>query len=211
MNKLKDSNGYYRAASQLNAMIENEAQRLPSQSNLDFANQTGLEKGSQAARDVFFTTSVLGMTSISHVIEDQALAMGSSIRFYSSFQKFSRVRPQEERYRQLLAAQIPVYLFGMKDDPLWVDPNLHLIALPGLDDALTPSLTNNWFVVLDNPNFVSMALVSHELPRVERPAMSPDKLVYRSFEGFWTYNKEVISHVVSILDEFIKGYTSINA
>ena len=144
------------------------------------------------------------MNAISHVIEDQAVTMGQAVRFYASFQKFSRVQPQQARYRQLLAAHIPVYLFGIADAPLWADPYLKPVTLVSPTQPDQPSLTHNWFVVLNNPQFVSMALVSRELPNTTKPLHAPDKLLYRNFEGFWTYDKAVISQVVDILDDYIK-------
>ena len=144
------------------------------------------------------------MNAISHVIEDQAVTMGQAVRFYASFQKFSRVQPQQARYRQLLAAHIPVYLFGIADAPLWADPYLKPVTLASPTQPDQPSLTHNWFVVLNNPQFVSMALVSRELPNTTKPLHAPDKLLYRNFEGFWTYDKAVIGQVVEIFGRLYK-------
>jgi|GEM_PF-2402104 len=156
--------------------------------------------------NVFFTSSVLGMQAVSHVIEDQALTIGGSHKIYSGFQKFSRVKHQQERYQQILKNQNPIYLFGVPDAELWQDPFLKPVPLPYSNDFSKPNLNQNWFVILHNPKFVSMALVSRELPNPNRPANAADKLVYRRFEGFWTYDLNIIGQVVGILDDYLKTY-----
>jgi DICT domain-containing protein len=152
--------------------------------------------------DVFFTSSVLGMQAVSHVIEDQAISMGKFRRFYSGFQRFSKVRPQRERYEKVLKAGCPVYIFGLPDVELWQHPSLYPTALTPAS-AGKISLSQHWFVVLHNPDFVSMALVTRELPNPRRFSSASDKLVYRHFEGFWTYDQLVIGKVVEILDDYL--------
>jgi DICT domain-containing protein len=199
LEKSKQTNS---TAIRLDALISNEAQRRTNQGYQEFTEANVIAK--LKGRNAFFTTSVLGMNSISHVIEAQALDVSKPVRFYAAFQKFSRLSSQEKRYRKLLAAHIPVYLFGMADVPLWSDPNLHPVVLSRPQDY-QPSLIHNWFVVLYNPQFVSMALVTRELPTVSRPLNAPDKLVYRNFEGFWTYDKELVQEIITILDEYINN------
>lgn len=191
------------AAERLDKIIEVAGKGFTQVGYGNFENQDELTKIQKA--NVFFTTSVLGMKAISHVIEDQAISLGKPFRFYSAFQKLSRIRGQEDRYRKILATNNPVYAFGVPDTKLWSDPNLIEVALnPASNDR--PSLARNWFVVLHNPQFVSMALVSRELPNPNRPTGAPDKLVYRNFEGFWTYDKEVISQVVEVLESYIQQH-----
>jgi DICT domain-containing protein len=156
--------------------------------------------------NVFFTSSVLGMQAVSHVIEDQALTIGGSHKLYSGFQKFSRAQQQQERYQMILKNQNPIYLFGVPDTELWYDPYLKPVPLPASNDLSKPDLSQNWFVILHNPKFVSMALVSRELPSPNRPANAADKLVYRRFEGFWTYDLGIIGQVVAILDDYLESH-----
>lgn len=190
------------AALKLDALIGAASQNLRNQSQA---------AATPPLQNVFFTTTVLGMSAISHVIEDQALTTGQGTSFYTCFQKFSRAKPQLGRYQQILAAKVPVYLFGVPDAPLWEDPYLNPIALAEPINPAEPTLVHNWFVILHNPQFVSMALLTRELPSVSRPLNAPDKLVYRNFEGFWTYDKDVINQVVTVLDDFINGYQAANA
>jgi DICT domain-containing protein len=159
------------------------------------------------ASELFFTTSVLGMKSISYIIEDQALNLNSPFRFYSGFQKLSRLKLQEERYRRLVAQGYPVYVFGLPDAPVsWTAPNMEIITLDlAKDEEL--NLTQNWFVILDHPKMVSMALISRELPMLNRPPNASTNILYRNFEGFWTYNREVIVQVMDVLNDYIRQNT----
>lgn len=189
-------------AEQLNNLIDIVSNSVEKIGYNGYENQSALDKLRDA--NVFFTTSVLGMQAISHVIEDQAMTLGGSFRFYTAFQKYSRAKNQQVRYRKLLEVKNPVYLFGIPDVSLWKDPNLIEVSLDTTIIPGQPHLSRNWFVILYNPQLVSMALVSREVPSKPRPAGAPDKLVYRNFEGFWTYDMNVISEVVTILDGYIE-------
>lgn len=160
--------------------------------------------------NLFFTTSVLGMQAVSQVIENQALSLSSPFKLYSAFQRFSRLKRQEERYRQLLVRGNPVYIFGLPDAPVSPAPNLHIINLEESAGFDQPSLANNWFVILNSPQMVSMALVARELLATTRPRNAPAKLIYRNFEGFWTYDSEAILQLTAILDDYIQQSNSNN-
>ncbi|HEX2913600.1 MAG TPA: DICT sensory domain-containing protein [Chloroflexia bacterium] len=201
---------YY--ASQIVRMIDEVAARsdfnnLRQASGLDGAATRAAVNfvPSPAIGNALFTNSVMGMQAISHVIEDQALKMTPNQPFtlYSAFQKFSRVRPQEARYRRIVNTGNRVCLFGVPDYPLWHAPNLELVALE--EHALepgTPEMSDLWFVVLNSPGFVSMALVARELPSLTPRNKSTGALLYRDFEGFWTYDPKLIGQLVNILEEF---------
>lgn len=154
------------------------------------------------AANLFFTCSVLGMEAVSHVIEDQAYNLGGEFRFYSAFQKFSRFRPQTERYRKLSSLGNPIYIFGVPDAVVPEEPNLYPVPLSKPASHTEINLANNWFVVLDSPNFVSMALIAQEVAGAQRPLNAPSKLIYRNFEGFWTYERETIAYVVDVLEDY---------
>jgi DICT domain-containing protein len=189
-------------AERLNRIIDNAGKRFDSSGYTPFEDPAKLEALKKA--NVFFTTSVLGMKAISYVIENQAMTLKNPFRLYSGFQRFSRIRPQQNRYLKILTTKNPVYIFGLPDKPLWEDPNLIPIALEEPILQNRPYLAHNWFVVLHNPELVSMALVSREVPNQMRPAGASNKLIYRSFEGFWTYDKEVVSQVVEVFEGYIK-------
>lgn len=186
-------------ATQLNQMIDQLSGKLTNLGRSEFAAPSQFQSA-----NVFFTTSVLGMKAISHVIEDKVFEATSNVRLFSSFQKLSRVKPQQNRYRRILKANVPVYMFGLPDAPLWQDANLHQVALSESATHETTSLVNFWFVVLHDPDFVSMALVSREL-QSGWPTRLSDKVIYRNFEGFWTYDNQVINQVVALLEGYIKA------
>lgn len=182
--------------------FNNEGQRA-----FEAENKTNLLSNLQTA-NLFFTCSVLGMEAVSHVIEDQAMNLGGQFRFYSAFQKFSRFRPQQERYQRLLTLGNPIYIFGIPDIMPPSHPNLKVVNLEKSPGEVGSDLSHSWVVILDNPQFVSMALVARELPGSPRPRGAPDKLVYRNFEGFWTYDHSVISQVVKVLDDYIEQHAT---
>lgn len=192
-------------ASRLSSLIDLAQQRFNNPQSSYLRPQSALTAGSSA--NLFFTTSVLGMKAMSRVIEDQALRLDRPFRFYSAFQKFSRFAPQEKRYRQMLATGNPVYIFGQPDAPVLEAPNLVKVKLEAATPG-GPSLANYWWVILQNPEFVSMALLARELPRqLPKSLQGTNQLVYRNFEGFWTYDREVISRIVDILDSYIGEHT----
>lgn len=193
-------------AEELNKLIEVASQRTDFQSTGFRAfneEGPGTLNASLKAGNLFFTTSVLGMEAISHVIEDQGINLGGKFTFYSGFQKFSRMMPQRERYKKLCQTGNPVNIFGIPDADPWSEPNMRIITLPKVPSLDEPSLAHNWFVVLNNPRFVSMALVANELPRQRNTTRTTNKLLFRNFEGFWTYDQEVIDRVTGILDDYI--------
>jgi DICT domain-containing protein len=196
-------------AQDLNKLIETASRRADFQSSgyrsFETENQADLDTALQAG-NLFFTTSVLGMEAISHVIEDQALNIGGNFSFYTGFQKFSRMKAQQERYKKLCKTGNSINIFGIPDTQPWLDePNLHVITLNKVPSPAEPNLAQNWFVVLNNPKFVSIALVAHELPGAKNPPRGVTRLVYRNFEGFWTYNQAVIDQLVGILDDYIQA------
>lgn len=189
----------YECANQLGKLIDQVAGRANGQvqpydtfSNLPLDN-------------AFFTTSVLGMQAISHVIEDKVMELevkpNPETRFYSAFQKFSRMKPQISRYHRLTSRHIPINVFGVADAPLWEDSYLHPVILSESNGERI-ALSQFWFVVLHDPKFVSMALLGRELAS-GWPTRFSDRVIFRNFEGFWTYDNQIINQIVAILDSCI--------
>jgi DICT domain-containing protein len=185
-------------ATQLNALIDAASKSFS-------PNKTGPTASPMPASNNFFTTSVLGMEAISHVIEEQALKLNQPFKFYSAFQKFSRFKHQQERYRKLVATKNPIYIFGEPDTEIWQTENLIKINLDAPNSS-GQGLANYWFVVLHSPDFVSMALVAHEVHNPNFSVQLPNRLVFRNYEGFWTYDKTIIGQVVEILDGYIQQH-----
>lgn len=193
-------------AQQLNQLIDFVANKNSSNNG----NDSNIFRPAEALprENTFFTTSVLGMIAISHVIETKVLEPDilqnyKDIHFYAAFQRFSRVKPQLKRYTQLLQKEISVTIFGIADDVLPQFNNLQAIRLPSDTNSAfdKPELAQFWFVVLHNPKFVSMALLARELAT---PPASPkrlsEKLLLRRFEGFWTYDNSIINTITNILE-----------
>lgn len=197
-NSQKNVASQYQCANQLSKLIDQVARRANGQAESFSAYSTlPLDKA-------FFTTSVLGMQAISHVIEDKVMEMAETspeTRFYSAFQKFSRMKPQMRRYHNLTSRHIPINVFGIADVPLWQDDYLRPIVLPETQGERL-ALSHFWFVVLHDPNFVSMALLGRELPS-GWPTRFSDKVMFRNFEGFWTYDNQIINQIVALLDDYI--------
>ncbi len=203
-------------AAQINNAIDVAFERTDFQqrglSRFEKYNQNRLNNALQTA-NITFTSSVSGMNSMSHLIEDQVAEMYTPFQFYSAFQKISRIWPQEQRYRRILATGNPVYAFGLPDSKVWDDANLHFVSLeapgkplPGPASAEgSPSvfyrLDRHWFVIVHNPRQVSMALVAREMAASQRT--SEDKLLKRHFEGFWSYDIELVKELSALLDQYV--------
>src|SRR5579859_7154321 len=119
-------------AEDLNKLIEIASRRSDFQSSgyRSFENEDQANLGTALqASNLFFTTSVLGMEAISHVIEDQALNIGGNFSFYTGFQKFSHMMPQMERYKKLCKTGNSINIFGIPDSQPWLDePHLNAIT-----------------------------------------------------------------------------------
>lgn len=188
-------------ANQLNNLIEMACRRsdfehrsiLPS----SYKDQSTLNQILDS-KNYFLTSSVLGMEAMSNVIEDQAIRTGGKFSFYTGCQKLSWLKPQQERYKKLCQLANSVTIFGLLDDVSWNYPNLKVVGLENQPSFETPgsTLLHNWFVVLSNPQFVSIALLAREIPG----AKTLKKTIFRNFEGFWTYDQPIINEIVKILN-----------
>jgi DICT domain-containing protein len=127
--------------------------------NFENKSQSALIEGLGSDK-LFFTSSVLGMKAISRVIEDRALGAKPPSRLFSGFQYLSRFTPQAQRYHRILEAGCPVYIYGVPDALIEQKDNLRIIRLEEVSslEQEEPALSQFWFVVLDNPQQVSMAL-----------------------------------------------------
>ncbi|HET7076970.1 MAG TPA: DICT sensory domain-containing protein [Chloroflexia bacterium] len=144
-----------------------------------------------AGAPLTFTTSVLGMEAISHVIEDHAAALGRPVEVFACFQKLSNALAQRARYEAILAAGSQVYFYGEPDWPAWDHPNLRVVPIrPG------HPLADVWLVALCDPRHVSMALLARELPDGAGRIRRQGDLIDRRFQGFKTYDGKLVSEMV---------------
>ncbi|MBZ0300234.1 MAG: hypothetical protein K8J31_10850 [Anaerolineae bacterium] len=120
------------------------------------------------------------MTHISYTIEDATRLNRARNRIFSGFQRFSKVLPQMQRYREIAAFAESVYIFGVPD-----------VDLPPIDGVIyvplmvTDALSNEWFVISAGPLFNS-ALCSAERSHIH------DQDAARQFEGLWTFHAEMV-------------------
>lgn len=134
-----------------------------------------------------YTFSVEAMVKISHIIENAAMANPRVTDLHVSFQRLSRLRPQQARYRKLADLVNGLWLYGVPD----VDRS-ELDALPRTTviDTTGTLLESYWFVVAYGPG-VGMTLVAEEVPALAGPD--------RYYEGFYTFELDVAYQVHAIL------------
>ncbi|GAB4488186.1 MAG: hypothetical protein Fur0016_00250 [Anaerolineales bacterium] len=131
--------------------------------------------------------TVNGMTEISHMIEDAVIVSPGVSSTHVSFQYFSRVADQAERYTRVAQASTGLWLYGVPDAPL---PEFaHTVAV---DTTGTP-LENYWFVIAYGPA-IHMTLLAEEVNPVDRLPAEP-----RMYEGFYTFDHNFAFKVLTVL------------
>ena len=172
----------------IHGLIDRQTATWPDTAFREFTME---EARTLAGAPLTFTTSVLGMEAISHVIEEHTAGLGRPVEIFACFQKLSNALAQRTRYETILAAGSHVYLYGEPDWPAWDHPNLHLVAVePG------HPLANVWLVALCDPRHVSMALLARELPDGAGRIRRQGDLIDRRFQGFKTYDGNLINDMV---------------
>lgn len=131
--------------------------------------------------------TVQGMTEISHMIEDAIVASPGVSETHVSFQYFSRIADQQERYTQVAQASSGLYLYGVPDAPL---PNFTRTTT--IDTSGTP-LENYWFVIAYGPG-IHMTLLAEEINHGERLKGEP-----RMYEGFYTFDPNFAYKVITVM------------
>jgi DICT domain-containing protein len=172
----------------IHGLIDRQTATWPETAFREFTME---EARTLAGAPLTFTTSVLGMEAISHVIEDHAAGLGRPVEVFACVQKLSNALAQRTRYETILAAGSHVYLYGEPDWTAWDHPNLHLVAVePG------HPLADVWLVALCDPRHVSMALLARELPDGAGRIRRQGDLIDRRFQGFKTYDGNLINDMV---------------
>jgi len=131
--------------------------------------------------------TVQGMTEISHMIEDAIIASPGISETHVSFQYFSRIADQRERYLRVAQASTGLYLYGIPDAPL--PPFNHTTAV---DTSGTP-LENYWFVIAYGPG-IHMTLLAEEINSADKLKDEP-----RMYEGFYTFDQNFAFKVLTVL------------
>ncbi|MCX7755468.1 MAG: hypothetical protein N2117_09520 [Anaerolineales bacterium] len=131
--------------------------------------------------------TVQGMVEISHMIEDAIIASPGVSETHVSFQYFSRVADQEERYHRVAQASVGLWLYGVPDKPL---PNF--VRTTAVDTSNTP-LENYWFVIAYGPG-IHMTLLAEEINPGDRLPGEP-----RMYEGFYTFDPNFAYKVITVM------------
>ncbi len=131
--------------------------------------------------------TVQGMTEISHLIEDAIMASPGISDTHVSFQYFSRVADQAERYARVAQASTGLWLYGVPDAPL-----PEFARLVAVDTTGTP-LEHYWFVIAYGPG-IHMTLLAEEINPVDRLPGEP-----RMYEGFYTFDQNFAFKVLTVL------------
>lgn len=133
--------------------------------------------------------TVDGMTEISHMIEGLITASPSVSDSHVSFQYFSRLAPQMDRYKLVAQSSRGLWLYGVPDAQLPELPNTTYV-----DTAGTP-LEQYWYVIAYGPG-LSATLLAEEITPEERLPGEP-----RMYEGFYTFEADTTYQVLAALHQ----------
>lgn len=137
--------------------------------------------------------TVDGMVVISHMIEGLITSNPSASNSHVSFQYFSRLAPQMDRYEQVARASKGLWLYGVPDAPLPELPKTTYVDTSG-----TP-LENYWYVIAYGPG-ISATLLAEEITPAERLPGEP-----RMYEGFYTFEADTAFQVLAVLHQLFPG------
>jgi hypothetical protein len=152
---------------------------------------------------LLYSKSVQAMSILSHQIEDKAAVLSDKeFYFNAQFQLFSRFRPQEDRYRRILDTGNTVTILGVPDVPTFEHERLKKVDMvmrePGAPRG--SSLVDFWWVVLDCPGSVSIALLAHSLEPDANLVNPPGK---RFYEGIISYDKVLVRQITDIINNHL--------
>jgi len=133
--------------------------------------------------------TVDGMATISHMIEDLITSSPDTSDSHVSFQYFSRIAPQIERYTLVARTSKWLWLYGIPDAPT---PKLQKTTY--VDTSGTP-LENYWYVIAYGPG-ISACLLAEEITPEERLPGEP-----RMYEGFYTFEADTTFQVLAVLHQ----------
>ncbi len=138
--------------------------------------------------------TVDGMTEISHMIEDLVTSTPDTCETHVSFQYFSRLPAQLDRYKLVAQASKGLWLYGVPDAEL---PALHNTTY--VETTGTP-LENYWFVIAYGPG-ISATLLAEEITPAERLPGEP-----RMYEGIYTFETDTAYKVLNVLAQMFPSH-----
>lgn len=133
--------------------------------------------------------TVDGMVTISHLIEDLIIRNNRVADAHVSFQYFSRIAPQLDRYKEVARASKKLWLYGVPDAEL---PELSRTTYINTEN--TP-LENYWYVVAYGAG-ISATLLAEEITPANRMPSEP-----RIYEGFYTFEADTTFQVLTVLHQ----------
>lgn len=163
--------------------------------------------------------SAEAMAKVSYIIEDAVIAQEGAQKgahkgtsehladLHISSQQLSRLLPQEERYRQLVASVRGLWLYTEADRE--GDLNIGKQARVQLIDTGKTLLTRYWYVVAYGPGF-GMSLLAEQVGALtEQAGVGSSGELY--YEGFYSFEVEVAYQIVSILHQIFPDLVPLSA
>jgi len=141
-----------------------------------------------------YVFTVAGMIEISHMIEGLVTATPNTAWTHVSFQYFTRLPPQMERYKLVAQSSNALWLYGVPDATLPVLPNTIYV-----NTSDTP-LVNYWYVIAYGPG-ISATLLAEEITPEERLPGEP-----RMYEGFYTFETDTTYQVLTVLHQLFPSH-----
>lgn len=130
-----------------------------------------------------------GMVTISHMIEDLIIRNKRVADAHVSFQYFSRITPQLERYQEVARSAKKLWLYGVPDAPL---PELTNTTFINTEHT---ALEQYWYVVAYGAG-ISATLLAEEITPLTRMPGEP-----RIYEGFYTFEADTAFQVLTVLHQ----------
>lgn len=140
--------------------------------------------------DFRYIFTVSGMVEISHLIEDAIIGTPGVADTHVSFQYFSRIAAQHDRYVKVAEASKRTWLYGIPDHAL---PKFSRTT--GIDTSGTP-LENYWFVIGYGAG-LSMTLLAEEVVHAN-PELTGEPRLY---EGFYTFSPDMAYKLLTVLHQ----------
>jgi DICT domain-containing protein len=126
------------------------------------------------------------MIALSHLIEEHAAAAGADTILIATFQRFSLLRAEAERYQSLAPRLGQVYALGVADTSPPTIPNTTIVPL-----EVTWPLVQEWVVIVSGPT-ICMALFAQDAEGFRLHKRS------REYHGYWTSNPLVVDAAVDV-------------
>lgn len=119
------------------------------------------------------------MILASREIEEQAWSTSGG-ELHAGFQRLSLFQNQYDMYSRIGGRDVDIHVYGVPD---WKPPEAYWLTVHATD---APEIRDSWFVAYDAPTDNDCALVSEQV--------GPNE-----FDGFWTYEEDIISDILGHL------------